>query len=172
MGSWFVLWSFFLLSLCFISIDIPYSHASNILLCVGWCSQLLLGNIRYKLYKSWVCRAVSPSLDASSKPLTRFWNEANLSFLNSYYFGRCSPELAELVPPPCYCVRSTCYSDRYHDFLVTIPSYYKDIYCAARLWNFFPLEFCSLCHHLNGLKSIEFAKWWIKILHTFLDWVF
>ena len=40
---------------------------------------------------------------------------------------------------------STCYSDRLHDFSVTIPRCYKDVYvnsffpCRARLWNSLPI---------------------------------
>ena len=41
-----------------------------------------------------------------------------------YCFGRCSSELVELVPLPYYQGRSTSYSDRLHDFFVTIPKYY------------------------------------------------
>ena len=44
------------------------------------------------------------------------------------YFSRRSSELAELVPFPCSRGRPTCYSDRLHDFSVTIPQCYKDVY--------------------------------------------
>ena len=62
-----------------------------------------------------------------------------------YYFGRCcSSELAQLVPLPYSRGRSTCYSDGLHDFSVTIPRCYKDVYVnsffprTARLWNSLP----------------------------------
>ena len=51
------------------------------------------------------------------------------------------------------------YSDRLHDFSVTIPRCYKDVYvnsffpCTARLWNFLPLECFPLTYNLNGMKS-------------------
>ena len=38
---------------------------------------------------------------------------------HSYYFGRCSNELFQLVPLPCSQGRSTSYYDRLHDFSVT-----------------------------------------------------
>ena len=57
-----------------------------------------------------------------------------LSLFYSYYFGRCSSELAQLVPFPYCRGRSTHYSDRLHDFSVTIPRYYKD----ACINKFFP----------------------------------
>ena len=42
---------------------------------------------------------------------------ASLSLLYRYYFGRCSSELAELVPLPFSQGGSTRYSDRLHDYL-------------------------------------------------------
>ena len=52
-----------------------------------------------KLQK-WVCRTVGPSLAASLEPLARHRNVASLSLFYRYYFGRCSSELAQLVPHP------------------------------------------------------------------------
>ena len=39
-----------------------------------------------------------------------------------YYFGRCLSELAQLVPLPYSLGRSSCYSDRLHDFSAIIPN--------------------------------------------------
>ena len=47
-----------------------------------------------------VCRTVGPSLTASVEPLAHHGNVASLSLFYRYYFGRCSSELAELVPLP------------------------------------------------------------------------
>ena len=126
---WFVLWSFFLLLLLYISINLPCGHA--------W--------------------SVGPSLAASLEPFTHCRNIASLFY--SYYFGRCSFELARLVPLPYSPGRSTRYSDRLHDFSVTIPRCYKDVYvnsfipCTARLWNSLPIECFPLTYDLNGFKS-------------------
>ena len=79
-----------------------------------------------KLQK-WICMTVGPSLAASLEPLAHHWNVASLSLFYRYYFGRCSSELAQLVPLPFSRGRSTCYSDRLHDFSVTIPRCYKDL---------------------------------------------
>ena len=55
--------------------------------------------------------------------------------------------------------RSTCYSDRLHDFSVTILRCYKDVYvnsfflCTARLWNSLSIECFPLTYDLNGFKS-------------------
>ena len=59
-----------------------------------------------------ICRTVGPSLAASLEPLAHGRNVASLSLFYMYYFGRCSDELAELVPHPYSRGRSTCYSDR------------------------------------------------------------
>ena len=72
-----------------------------------------------KLQKQ-ICRIVSPSLAASLEPLAHCRNVASLILFYRCYFGRYSSELAQLVPIPFSCERSTCYSDRLHDFPVTI----------------------------------------------------
>ena len=79
-----------------------------------------------KLQKQ-ICRTVGPSLAGSLEPLADHRNVASLSLFYSYYFGRCSSELAQLVLLPYSRGRSTRYSDRLHDFSVTIPRYYKDV---------------------------------------------
>ena len=87
----------------------------------SYCLELL-----DKLQK-WICRTVGPSLAASLEPLAHRRNVASLSLFYRYYFGRCSSELAQLVPLPYSRGRSTHYSDKLHDFCVTIPRCYKDV---------------------------------------------
>ena len=112
------------------------------------------------------CRTVGPSLAASLEPLAHRRNVVSLSLFYRYYFGRCSSELAQLVPRPFSRGRSarysdrlhTRYSDRLHDFSVTIPRCYKDVYVnsffprTARLWNSLPIEYFPLTYNLHGLK--------------------
>ena len=80
-------------------------------------------------------------------------------FFYRWYFGRCSSELAQLVPLPFFSKESTLYSDKLHDFSVTIRRCYKDVYvnsffpCTAQLWNFLPIECFPLAYNLNGFKS-------------------
>ena len=68
-------------------------------------------------------------------------------------------ELAQLVPLPFFRGRSTHYSDRLHDFSVTILICYKNVYinsffpCTARLWNSLPMECFPLTYDLSGFKS-------------------
>ena len=69
-----------------------------------------------------------------------------ISLFYRYYFGRCSSELAQLVPLPFSQGRFTCYPDRWHDFSVTSPRFYKDVYgnsffpCIDRLGNSVHIE--------------------------------
>ena len=109
-----------------------------------------------KLQK-WICRTVGPSPAASLEPLAHHRNVANLNLFYRYYVGRCSSELAELVPLAYSRGRSFCYSDRLHDFSVTIPRCYKDVNSfflrTARLWNSLPIECFPLTYDRSGFKS-------------------
>ena len=98
-----------------------------------------------------ICRTVGPSLAASLELLAHRRNVASLSLFYRYYFGRCSSELAQLVTLPYFQGRSICYSDRLHDFSVTIRRCYKDVYVNS----FFPLpiECFPLTYDLSGFKS-------------------
>ena len=93
------------------------------------CYLELLDTLQKRIY-----RTVCPSLVASLEPLARRRNVASLNLFCRYYFGRYSSELAQLGPLPYSRGRSTRYSDRLHDFSVTIPRCYKDVYVNS----FFP----------------------------------
>ena len=105
-----------------------------------------------KLHK--MCRIVGPSLATSLESLVHCQNVATLSLFYRHYFGRCSTELAQLVLE-----KSTLYSDRLHNFSVSIPRYCKDV-CfnsffahAGRPWNSLPIECFLLTYDLNDLQS-------------------
>ena len=68
-----------------------------------------------------ICRTVGLSFAVFLEPLAHRQNVASLSLSYRYYFCRCLSELAQLVPLPYSHGRSTRYSDRLHDFSVTIP---------------------------------------------------
>ena len=95
----------------------------------------------------------------SLEPLAHRRNVASLSLFYRYYFGRCSSELAQLVPLPYSPGRSTRYSERLHDFSVTIPRCYKDVYVnsffprTTSLWNSLPIEWFPLTYDLSDFKS-------------------
>ena len=91
----------------------------------------------------------------SLEPLAHRRNVASLSLFYRYYIGRCSSELAQLLPLPFSQRRSTRYSDRLHDFSVTIPRCCKDSYVnsfphTARLRNSLPIECFAFTYDLDG----------------------
>ena len=106
-----------------------------------------------------ICRTVCPSLATSLEALAHRRNVASLSLFYRYYFGKRSAQLAQMIPLPFSRGRSTRHSDRLHDFSVTIPRCYKDVYVSsffphtARLWNSLPIECFPLTYNLNGFKS-------------------
>ena len=112
---WFVLWCFFLLKLLCISRSLPYSQTWNTVVMV-WagapsCYLKLLDQLQ-----KWIWKTVVPSLAASLEPLNHCQNIASLSLFYRHYFGRCSSELAQLVPLPYFGGRFICYSDRLLDY--------------------------------------------------------
>ena len=139
-------------SMKFVSPEVAvYLCKSTIHTCMEYCCHVWAGapscylDLLDTLQKR-ICRVVGPSLAASLEPLAHRRNVASLSLFYRYYFGRCSSELAQLVPFPFSRERSTRYSDRLHDFSVTIPICYKDVYVnsffprTAKLWNSLPIE--------------------------------
>ena len=143
-------------SMKFLSPEVAlYLYKSTIRPCMEYCCHVWAGapscylELLDKLQKR-ICRTVGPSLAASLEPLAHRRNVASLSLFYRYYFGRCSSELAQLVPLPYSRGRSTRYSDRLHDFSVTIPRCYKDVYVNS----FFPLpiECFPLTYDLSGFK--------------------
>ena len=139
-------------SMKFLSPEVAlYLYKSTIHPCMEYCCHVWAGapswylDLLEKLQKQ-ICRIVGPSLGASLESLAHRRNVASLSLFYRYYFGRCSSELAQLVPLPFSQGRFTRYSDRLHDFSVTIPRCYKDVYVnsffprTAKLWNSLPIE--------------------------------
>ena len=91
-------------SMKFLSPEVAlYLYKSTIRPCMEYCCHVWAGapscylELLDKLQKR-ICRAVGPSLAASLEPLAHRRNVASLSLFYRYYFGRCSSELAQLVP--------------------------------------------------------------------------
>ena len=85
--------------------DALYLYKSTIRLCIEYFCHVWAGAPRCYLelldkLQKWICRTVGPSLAASLEPLAHRRNVASLSLFFRYYFGRCSSELAQLVPLP------------------------------------------------------------------------
>ena len=152
-------------SMKFLSREVAlYLYKYTIRLCMEYCCQIRAGapSCYLKLLdklQNWICRTVGPSLAASLEPLAHRRNIASLSLFYRYYFGRCSSELAELVPLPFSRGRSARYSDRLYDFSVTIPRCYKDVYVnsffrrTVRFWNSMPIECFHLTYDLSSFRS-------------------
>ena len=138
-----------------------YLYKSTLQPCMEYCCHVLAGTpscylkLLDKLQKR-ICRTVGPSLVVSLEPLAHHQSVASFSLFYRYYYGKCSPELSQLVPFP-YWARSTGYSDRLHDCSFTIPRYYSDVYVnsffphTGRLWNSLPTECFPLTY--DGFKS-------------------
>ena len=114
-------------SMKFLSPEVAlYLYKSTIQPCMQYCHHIWAGapghylELLDKIQKR-ICWTADPSLAASLEPLAHRRNVASLSLFYRYYFGRCSSEVAELVPLPYSRCRSNRYSDRLHDFSVTIP---------------------------------------------------
>ena len=93
-------------SMKFLSPEVAlYVYRSTLCSCMEYCCHVWAGanscdlELLDKLQK-WICRSVGPSLATSLEPLAHRQNVASLSLFYRYYFGRCSSELAELVPLP------------------------------------------------------------------------
>lgn len=106
-----------------------------------------------------ICYHIGPTLSSSLDSLAHRRNVASLSLFYRYYFGRCSSELARLVPLPHERVRPTRYSHALHDFVVDMPRFKKDFYRnsffprTASLWNSLPAECFPLTYNLNQFKA-------------------
>ena len=89
------------------SVVTVYLYKSTIHACIEYCCHIWAGvpscylELLDKLQKQ-ICRTVGPSLAASLEPLAHHGNVASLSLFYRYYYGRCSSELAQLVPLPFF----------------------------------------------------------------------
>ena len=93
-------------SMKFLSPEVAlYLYKSTIRPCMEYCCHVWAGapscylDLLDKLQKR-ICRTVGPSLAASLEPWAHRRNVASLTLFYRYYFGRCSSELAQLVPLP------------------------------------------------------------------------
>ena len=152
-------------SMKFLSPEVAlYLYKATIRPCMEYFCHILAGapscylELLDKLQKR-IWRTVVPSLATSREPLAHRRNVPILNLFYRYCFGRCSSELAQLVPLCFSRGRFTRYSNRLHDFSVTIPRCYKDVYvssffpCTAKFWNSLPIECFPLTYDLSGFKS-------------------
>ena len=147
-------------SMKFLSPEVAlYLYKSNIRSCMEYCCHVWAGapscylELLDKLQKR-ICRTVGPSLASSLEPLAHRRNVASLSLFYGHYFGRCSSELAHLVPLPYFRGRST-------HFLTDCMIFLSPFLDAARMFmstvsSLAQLEFSAyrmLSFDLSGFKS-------------------
>ena len=140
---WFLLWSFFLLRLLSISINLPHGHVWNTVVMTGMI--LLVATWNYWIsYKN----GYAGLLVLHLLPL---WTIGSLlkcrSLYHRHYFGRSLSELAELAPLPYFQGRSTCYSDKVHNFSVTIPTIMFTIFWESDVLPNFPFTTSEMMHN-------------------------
>ena len=108
----------FIHSMTFLSLEVC---KSTIWPCMEYCFHVWVGapscclGMLDKLQRR-IYRIVGLLLAASAEPLAHHWNVASLRLFYLYYLGRCSSELAELVPLPYSCGSFTRDYDRLHNF--------------------------------------------------------
>ena len=90
----FILWSFSLLRLLCISINLLLGHLWNTVV----MSELVLLVATWNCWWSYKNGYVGPSPAPSLESLAHRRNVARLSLFYKHYFGKCSSELAQLVP--------------------------------------------------------------------------
>ena len=139
-----------------------YLYKSTLRPCMEYCYHVCGANpscylkLIDKLQKL-ICKTIE--LVVSLTSLAHRRNVFRLGLFYRYYFGRCSSKLTQLVPLPYSRGWSTHYSDRMHDYSVTIPQFYKHLnvngffLCTTRLWNSLTLKCFPLTYGLNGYKS-------------------
>ena len=84
---------------------------------------------------------VGSVLSADLQALSHRRDVASLSLFYKYYYGKCSSELADLVPPKRVTVRSIRFSEQIHRHAVNSPmcrtNFYQSSFCTrtATIWN-------------------------------------
>ena len=146
-----------------------YLCKSTIHPCMEYCFHVWAGapncylELLDKLQKR-IWRSFGPSLAASLEALAHHRNVASLRLYYRYYFGRCSSELTRLVPLPFLRGRSTRYSGRLHDFSVSIPRCYKDVYVNS----FFPRTTRPWMNILHRIFSFD-LRLFVKRFHVYFN---
>ena len=140
----------------FVSLEVAPYHYNSTMSYMAYCCHVWGGapscylDMLDKLQR-WICRTAGPSLAASLEPLAHPRNLVSLSLFYTYYFGRCSPELAKLIPFLYSRGKFTWYSKRLHNFSIAILRCFKGV--TAILWNYLPTEGFPFTYELTGFNS-------------------
>ena len=133
-----------------------YFYKSTAQPCMGYYLHDQVGATSYSLniwdeLQTRECRTVNHSFET----LPHCLNVATLSLFCRYCFGRCSSELAELFLLPYLCGRSTRYSNRLHNFTVTIFGCFNDV-CQQ----FLPLHSQTVEFSACRMLSLDLLSKW------------
>ena len=144
--------------------SILYLYKSLIRPCMEYCCHIWGGSSYDALslldrVQRRIVNIVGPALAANLQPLSHRRNVASLSLFYKYYNGRCSKELASLVPSTKIYSRSTRLSIKSHPFTVTVPKCSKNSYLSSFfprtsiLWNSLPSSCFPESYNLQSFKS-------------------
>jgi ribonucleases P/MRP protein subunit RPP40 len=144
--------------------SILYLYKSLIRPCMEYCCHIWGGSSNDALslldkVQRRIVNIVGPALAANLQPLSHRRNVASLSLFYKYYNGRCSKELASLVPSTKIHSRVTRHSIKSHPFTVTVPKCSKNSYLSSFfprtsvLWNSLPSSCFPDSYNLQSFKS-------------------
>ena len=127
-----------------------------LLSCLDWCSLLLLGIVRQATKTnipncwSFIC--------CFSRTLSLLWKYGQLKSFLQVLLWQMFCRTVSTGSTSFFLREVSHYSDRLHDFSVTIPRSYKDVYVSsffpARLWNSLSIE-CSPLTIILVVLSLE-----------------
>ena len=106
-----------------------------------------------------VVSLVGSGLSSDLQALSHRRDVASLSLFYRYYYGKCSSELADLVPPKLVTVRSTRFSEQMHRHTVNSPVCRTKFYQSsifprtAALWNSLTNECFPSDYDLTAFKG-------------------
>ena len=100
---------------------------------LGWYFKVHRLDLLDRVQKQ-VVSLVGSGMSADLQALSHRRGVASLSLFYKYYYGKCSSELADLVPPKRATVRSTRFSERMHRHTVNSPMCRTKFYQSS----FFP----------------------------------
>ncbi len=133
--------------------------------CMEYCGHVWGGSPGVRLLDKVQAKAIrlidSPALTAKIPSLSLRRNVGSLCLFYRYYFGRCSAELRDCVPPPIRRPRSTRQSSDSHTYAVALDGCRIERYArtffpsTSIMWNELPqVVFPSIYHMSNFKKNV------------------
>ena len=144
--------------------SILYLYKATIRPCMEYCCHLWAGapanllNLLDRIQNR-VCNMIGPQLSLKLQPLSHRRDVASLCLFYKYFHGRCSAELASLVPPRKDFTLKTRLYDTAHPFTVNLPLITKDYRRSSffprtsNLWNSLPLKCFPTTYNMQSFKE-------------------